>query len=321
MFSCPTFLFATVLFASSVSSAESSCSVQTLVVNVRDSSGAFVDNLPPAAFRADTKVGSVTISSAKSVFPASRMVIVIDASGSMSSGSRFWAGIKTAAEQLLKSTSDATKVGFIAFGSSTINALNIGHSKSEIFAAIEQLAGMSQNVASSHGQGLTALWDALLQAHRMFANPQPGDSVVVISDGGDNHSKFQDKDVERAYLKDGIRLFAVVIQSGFLTQEEINGAESLVSIARATGGGTAADSAKFRFDVKPSDSAYLKRLVEEISDEQSRFYILELAIAERLEKPARWHLDIVGPNGKRRRDVSVFYPPRLASCSTLQVPQ
>lgn len=293
-------------------SAQTACPTQTVVVNVRASNGSFVENLPPVAFRAASHGNTLTISAAKSVFGAHRVVLVVDASGSMSTESRFWQNTKSMAEQLVEESPDSTRLALIAFASRPIITLNFGHSKNEIRSAIKQIAaGADARVSDKQ----TALWDTLLQAQRLFSGPEPGDSVIVISDGGDTHSRAKEQDVERTYLAGGIRLFAVVVQaSAFITEEERSGAESLVQVARATGAETAGDTTSFNYDVKPSDPAFLNRILQELGDEVAHYYVLEISGLQLSDKGFRWKLGVVAGNGKKREALRVTYPRQLQPC-------
>jgi len=56
----------------------------------------------------------------------------------------------------------------------------------------------------------TALWDAIETAEKLFDPPQPGDSILVISDGGDNQSHHPEQERKRLQWS-GIRLFGIVV--------------------------------------------------------------------------------------------------------------
>jgi hypothetical protein len=303
--------------ASQALMAESACPLQLVIVNVRNNDGTFVDNLPPTAFHATGHGLTITTLSATSVATPQRVVLVFDASGSMSSGSKLWRGTKLMADQIVQTMPASTRMGFIAFASRPLTTLDFSHSRTEIRAAIEQLTGSRDDVRLSELQ--TSLWDALLKASDLLGDTEPGDSVIVISDGRDNHSKAREQDVERVYMRRGIRLFAVAIQAGaLLSEEERLGAESLVTFARATGAGTAVDAAKFHFDLSPTDPALLQQILRQISDEVAHFYVLKLSESAGTRNPERWHLEIVGENNKRRKGLTLTYPQRILPCPRLE---
>jgi hypothetical protein len=54
------------------------------------------------------------------------------------------------------------------------------------------------------------LYDALLQGLALFGTHQPGDAVLVITDGYDDGSDHSGEEVEKEYLKKGTRLFVLL---------------------------------------------------------------------------------------------------------------
>ena len=148
------FAFAMALswIASQALMAESACPLQPVVVNVRNNDGTFVDNLPPTAFRATGHGLTITTLSAASVATPQRVVLVFDASGSMSNGSKFWQGMKLMADQIVQTMPASTRMGFIAFASRPLTTLDFSHSRTEIRAAVEQLTGSRDKVRLSELQ-------------------------------------------------------------------------------------------------------------------------------------------------------------------------
>lgn len=91
-----------------------------------------------------------------------------------------------------------------------------------------------------YAEGLTALWSAVGEAAKMFGTPSLGDTIYVISDGGDNRSRTHMRDVLQALTGSGIRLFATVLADPIgirsRTPEELNGPGSIEEAVRTTGG-------------------------------------------------------------------------------------
>jgi Ca-activated chloride channel family protein len=93
--------------------------------------------------------------------------------------------------------------------------------------------------SSAHGQ--TALFDGIyLGLSQMKGAQNPKKALLIISDGGDNHSRYSETDVHK-YLKEAdVQLYAIGIfdQGEYKTVEEKEGPELLTDMTELTGGRT-----------------------------------------------------------------------------------
>ena len=93
--------------------------------------------------------------------------------------------------------------------------------------------------SSAHGQ--TALFDGIyLGLSQMKGAQNPKKALLIISDGGDNHSRYSETDVHK-YLKEAdVQLYAIGIfdQDEYKTVEEKEGPELLTDMTELTGGRT-----------------------------------------------------------------------------------
>lgn len=169
-----------------------------------------------------------------------------------------------------------------------------------------------QKIASlTRSQDRTTLFDSLAYAIDLFHAPQPGDAIYLISDGGDNHSKHQEKDVERILLARGIRLFSLILSNRyFVTKEEADGAADLEQLAEITGGSTAR-----AWSDQSANDRKLNASLRQLADLMNSFYELEVDLHSKLETEHRWELWAIDENGNRRKDVEVSYPRKLVPCS------
>lgn len=89
--------------------------------------------------------------------------------------------------------------------------------------------------SKSHGQ--TALLDALLLAiHEMRKSKMHKKALLVISDGGDNHSRYTPKEVENIIRESDVLIYAIGVFGGASTPEEYGGGALMTRIAESTGG-------------------------------------------------------------------------------------
>jgi Ca-activated chloride channel family protein len=88
----------------------------------------------------------------------------------------------------------------------------------------------------SHGR--TSLLDAIyMGVHKMRSARYARKALLIISDGGDNHSRYSERDVRRAVKESDVMIYAVgIYERYFGTQEELLGPELLQSVAESTGG-------------------------------------------------------------------------------------
>jgi hypothetical protein len=97
----------------------------------------------------------------------------------------------------------------------------------------------------------------------------------------------------------------------FPTEEERIGPTLLEDLARDTGGSIV------EFDGVPSarDRDRLGVALDRGYDEMAQFYEVAVELSSGLKKERRWDLEIVDEQGKRRKDVKVYYPRELPACS------
>ena len=89
--------------------------------------------------------------------------------------------------------------------------------------------------------GLTAMLDAInLALHEMKTARNSRKAIVIISDGGDNHSKYTAAEIESLVREADVQIYAMGVfepsLSFGLTPEEISGPKLLSEIATQTGG-------------------------------------------------------------------------------------
>jgi Ca-activated chloride channel family protein len=87
-------------------------------------------------------------------------------------------------------------------------------------------------------KGRTSLLDAIYMGiHKMKDAHYSRRALLIISDGGDNHSRYSDRDVKRAVQEADILIYAVGTYDRYATaQEELLGPELLQNVAGVTGG-------------------------------------------------------------------------------------
>jgi Ca-activated chloride channel homolog len=91
-------------------------------------------------------------------------------------------------------------------------------------------------MASSRGR--TSLLDAIYMGLQKMKSAQYGrKALLIISDGGDNHSRYTEKEIKAAVKEADVMIYAVGIYDNYVqTQEELLGPELLRNVTSLTGG-------------------------------------------------------------------------------------
>ena len=129
-------------------------------------------------------------------------------------------------------------------------------------------------------KGSTSLLDAVyLGIQTMKGATQPRKALLVISDGGDNHSRYTEGEIKSAVQEADVTLFSIgIYDQHFQTAEERLGPELMSDLAEATGG------IAFTLD-NPND---LPAVANQIGHELREQYVLAYH-PENTQRDGRWH--------------------------------
>jgi len=282
----------------------SGCPNRTVVVNVLDRDGNVMAGFGPTAFRAEYLGQPLKVQVGAATSAPRRVVILVDLSGSTRQSSalaRLLAG-----NLAVSAEAKNLRPALVLFSDRIIDTVDFSHSFEDVVRRLAKLPD---------AWGRTAMLDALKYAMTLFGQPVPGDSVYLVSDGGENSSRVLQADVERAFVANGIRVYSFGIAGAepFQNVEEHHGQTLLADLAERTGGEV------LSLNVEPSEAnrARLKSSLQRLYQQMTDFYELQLELpTEPMRKPQRWNLEVVDAQGKKRKDVRVIYPHELAPCAT-----
>jgi len=87
-------------------------------------------------------------------------------------------------------------------------------------------------------KGSTSLLDAIYMGVRKMKDARYARrALLILSDGGDNHSRYNERDVKRAVKEADVLIYAVgTYDTHFTTREEVLGPELLSEVSEVTGG-------------------------------------------------------------------------------------
>jgi Ca-activated chloride channel homolog len=94
------------------------------------------------------------------------------------------------------------------------------------------------DLLTAHSKGQTSLLDAIYMGVDKLRNAKYArKALLILSDGGDNHSRYTEHDIKNAIRESDVTIYAVGTYERFATtQEEALGPELLTDLALMTGG-------------------------------------------------------------------------------------
>jgi hypothetical protein len=294
------------------------CLRRIVTVNVMTQDGNLVWGLQARDFKAQLGRQSVEIVSATDDTDEHRVVIVLDASGSMSDK---WKPAVTLAESLLKST-PRSAFALLTFSNQIGERVGFNQGKGAVAAKLARLE-------NSPPSGKTALFDALHEALVLLTPPQLGDAIYVISDGGwDNRSRLTESKVKEELVASRVRLFAFVpmepLENRGRTPEEAGGPGFLQGLNKESGGDSifydgyldarTTRGAAVKLPARNPIGGVVTYAARAFGGEISEFYRLEIKLPALLDKPHSWKLEMAKPKGTKGRSLILIYPERLVPC-------
>lgn len=222
-------------------------------VTVLDRANRAITGLGPTDFQVlDDKSPQVVRYLANVDEPIS-LVVVLDASASMTRKLKEERGAFT---ELVNTSNPQDEFGLVVVSDKPRVALHFDDSISEIQAVADAL----------HAEGATALWDGMyLGIQELKKAHYQRRAMVVISDGGDNHSHYTESELKSLLEEADVEMYAIGIFDSFVhTFEEKLGPSQLDELASVTGGRL--------FSLR--DVREFSRAVTQISNELRSQYVL-----------------------------------------------
>jgi len=163
--------------------------------------------------------------------------------------------------------------------------LRFTHDADEVLARLTPLGA----------DGATALIDSIyLAVQRMRSAHNARKALLVISDGMDNHSRYDQTDLQRLLDESDVTIFSVAIWRAFPDEEAAAGRNLLRDLAESTGG-------------RYLEASNPRELGEKFADLDLRFEYMIAFRAEDVSLDGRFHsvtLRVVPPRDVRRLSAS-----------------
>ena len=168
------------LLASALRGPQDPCLDQTVAVNVLTEKGASVNRLTEKSFRAEYQRQAVQIVSAKRNLHPPRIVIVLDASGSMSQNHK-WYAATTAAKGLFSIAPANTLFAFITFAAQVEDKIDFSKGRVAVAKELSALGSKDWKYFEGRRRSWTPWQEDCVQSRR-----RSGRSGVCNHGGGDN---------------------------------------------------------------------------------------------------------------------------------------
>jgi len=236
-----------------------------------------------------------------------RILILVDVSGTMSN--------KPLPEMLDSILQQAPPDSSFAYGFFSDEVL-----LSEGFSDADQLRKALRQIPGLEVKGRSRLYDALDRALKLFQGPNPGDSILLISDGQENSSKISSGAIKREMLESGVRLFGVIMPTvgsdaalpsrGTLPEEAYADLPDfrLLSELAEKSGGAIYPLTRWRGSVLQSIQKFWMEAV-------GGGYLMTINVPQEPVKPGAFTLRLDRSGDKGLRNGYVTYQQKLVSCS------
>src|SRR3989442_11304005 len=216
---------------------ETPCLRRTVMASVTVA-GQPVASVPTSGFKGEFRGKPVRILSATRDVGPRRIVVLLDARGSMGGLTKGkWDLVLRAATDVAAHAPSDSSVALLVFNDKVKQKVDFSAGPQAVLERIAQVrAGLTPDRLPA---GRTPLRDAVLEGLKLLEPATPGDVIYAITDGGDNASKISPVAVEKALVSAGIRIvaFLVVDYPGLRrVPEELYGPDDVLQLVQATDG-------------------------------------------------------------------------------------
>lgn len=313
-------LLLVVVIAAAVAQGSPPCVNSTIVASVVDPHGMPIVGLGAGDFRVSHRGGGAIASSQYRENAPARVVLLFDESGSMAgrpfSNKRKIAG--AVASEFVALAPAQMQVSLLSFATSIDERFQAAGGRKPIQEWLANPPTLKRRTKDVQ----TALYDAILESLRELSPYQPGDSIYVITDAGDNRSKASFSQLERAMLGSGVRLYVFLLIDFASSQGDQGGKYNLEGLALRTGGRITGTQAHEFMLIANEHFVYNDEVVKAIQDttrqilnQISSFYLLSFAEQPPSLKPKDLSLEVVDADGHKRKDVGLAYSHSLTNCA------
>ncbi len=245
---------------------------------MNDRQGSFVEGLTPQDFQASIHNRALSIQSVRRVVGPNRVLILLDASGSMTSNGAKWVPTINMAKRLAETIPESSPVALVLFSTETYLIVNFDESRATLTDRINALPRVDWRKLK---QQRTALLDALKYSVSLLGTTLHGDAIVIISDGDDNASMENEVQLQETLLTSETRVFGLIPGPSWPPSRVASAHGRLIKeVVQITGGEV--------FDIDP----FRKDLPITLLDHMSEYYSIVVRLGQPLWRASDWRLTV-----------------------------
>jgi hypothetical protein len=295
------------------------CLHRTVISNVVNEVGKSAVGCDEKCFQASLGGKPAHIEAVNHVSRPARIVVLLDASGSMRDKSK-WDMALFVATTLFTEAPDDNPMALIVFGTDVFDRVGLSVDK---HAALQELEKFKLK-SLPEKERRTAIYDALLEGLAMLGPSEPGDVLCFITDGTDNVSKNSIKKVKEVLLPGETRMFGTLLMLpfnySFASYLEHRDASEFEETISDSGGsywifyGAKNLRTTPAYELTEQYRKSVSTLLGNLFQQANNFYRLDLLLPKSVDKQKNWELSLVPLPGLDKKTWRVIYPRKLLPC-------
>jgi len=286
---------------------------RSVVVNVFDVHGKAVRDLTKENFRLLLNGKPTAVLDARYGFAPRRMVVLLDMSGSMTGekATGKWRIAREAVNDLLAESPSGMSIAMLSFAGKVREVFDFSQGKNTISKWLNQGSGREAQLGYP---ARTALFDSVLAGLQLLQPVQPGDTLYVITDGGDDASFASAARTKKMLLQSGVRMYTLLFAALSKFPDEQEAKSSFLSMVQDSGGFAFGLSGHLRVVQDPWDSDYayqddnpdrIKLYTQQLTALVNGFWTLEVVSPFSANRDSKIKLELIRNDGKIRKDVGI----------------
>lgn len=313
---------------SNIVSQEKDCSNYLIPLLLRTPEGEIIRNVSPSDLVLRFNGNVLPIDSVHNESRPRRIVILLDASGSMNyEGSGLpWKHAVAAAAHLASLADRHAQLALLIFNEQIVEQIPFEQGDSKIINRLAELAS-DTNFERSRVHGKTAINDAIVNAFSLLGRRGTADSLYIVSDGINTAGHTPSRDLESRVLSSGVRVFSIILhpaqgwQSHRRLEDILGTGPDLLLLSRITGGASMSvdeEETKLSFDVgKQLSSPALSGLFfAGMFDNE----LLQFTISGQIPKKRELKIELSAAGKAHFKGAQLAYPNQLYVCSASEHP-